>query len=118
MGRLRLVGRSERLQRPAALRLLAPAAFLAAITVAVLLVRTSLQGNGAATEQARATQGTAPASRARPERPAAPRFHAVRSGDTLGSIARRYETTVGRLLTLNPGVEPTALAIGQRLRVA
>ncbi|MFN2468132.1 MAG: LysM peptidoglycan-binding domain-containing protein [Gaiellaceae bacterium] len=117
MGRLRLVGRSERPPRPAALRLLAPAALLAAITVAVLLVRTSLQGNGAAAEPARATQG-APASRARPERPAAPRFHAVRSGDTLGSIARRYETTVGRLLTLNPGVEPTALAIGQRLRVA
>ena len=117
MGRLRLVGRPERRRGRTALRLLAPAAFLAAVTVAVLLVRTSVHDAGAGAEPARTVE-RAPADRSKPARPAAPRFYTVRSGDTLGSIARRYDTTVRRLLALNPGVEPTALSIGQKLRVA
>jgi LysM repeat protein len=41
----------------------------------------------------------------------------VRSGDTLGALAGRFGTSVQRLVALNPGVEPTALRVGQRLRV-
>jgi len=41
----------------------------------------------------------------------------VKSGDTLGSIAQKYGTTVDELMTLNPGIDPTALLIGQKLRV-
>ena len=41
----------------------------------------------------------------------------VQSGDTLGSIAQKYNTTVDELTTLNPGIDPTALHIGQRIRV-
>jgi LysM repeat protein len=41
----------------------------------------------------------------------------VRSGDTLGTIADRFGTTVDQLLVLNPGIDPRALRVGQRLRV-
>jgi LysM repeat protein len=41
----------------------------------------------------------------------------IRSGDTLGSIASRFGTTVGMLLRLNPGVEPTALIPGEQVRI-
>ena len=44
-------------------------------------------------------------------------YYVVQSGDTLGSIAEKYSTTVDELMTLNPGIDPTALHIGQRVRV-
>ena len=44
-------------------------------------------------------------------------YYVVQSGDTLGSIAQKYGTTVDGLTTLNPGIDPTALHIGQRIRV-
>ena len=48
---------------------------------------------------------------------AAIQYHTVRSGDTLGAIARKYGTSVNRLCQLN-GIKSTSiLRIGQRLRV-
>jgi len=43
--------------------------------------------------------------------------YSVRSGDTLGTIAERFGTTVEHLLVLNPGIDPRALRVGQPLRV-
>ena len=45
------------------------------------------------------------------------KYHKVRSGDTLGAIARKYRTTVGRLCRLNGIKSTTILRIGRRLRV-
>ncbi len=48
---------------------------------------------------------------------AAIQYHTVRSGDTLGALARKYGTSVSRLCQLN-GIKSTSiLRIGQRLRV-
>ena len=48
---------------------------------------------------------------------AAIQYHTVRSGDTLGALARKYGTTVTRICQLN-GIKSTSiLRIGQRLRV-
>lgn len=48
---------------------------------------------------------------------AAVQYHTVRSGDTLGALARKYGTSVSRLCQLN-GIKSTSiLRIGQRLRV-
>lgn len=48
---------------------------------------------------------------------AAIQYHTVRSGDTLGALARKYGTSVTRLCQLN-GIKSTSiLRIGQRLRV-
>jgi LysM repeat protein len=98
-------------------RYVAPAAFLLAVTVAVLLVRSTLRSDKPAT----ATTPSRVTTRVRPvatqPRPALKRYYVVRAGDTLDSIARRLDTTVTTLLQLNPGIEPTALRPGQEVRI-
>ena len=46
------------------------------------------------------------------------RVYTVKSGDTLESIAAKFNTTVDDLLTLNPDVDPLALSPGERIRVS
>jgi LysM repeat protein len=61
-----------------------------------------------------------PAQRAEPPvavKRAAARFYIVESGDTLGGIAGEFDTSVDRLMELNPAVDPRALRVGQRVRV-
>jgi LysM repeat protein len=117
-------------------RIAAPAAFLLAATVLVLLVRSALDtgegepaagtGTAAATETAASrpattaeTEPEAPPARTTPTEPEpTPTFYVIESGDTLESIAETHATTVERLLELNPGVDPVALTVGQRIRVA
>jgi LysM repeat protein len=113
----------------------APAAFLAAVTIAVILIKAGLSGSsdseptvGALPTRSSTTTTTTPTTtRLVLTTPAAPtttetttpgaQYYVVQSGDTLGSVAAKYSTTVEQLLTLNPGVDPTALHIGQRIRV-
>jgi N-acetylmuramoyl-L-alanine amidase len=45
------------------------------------------------------------------------RTYTIQSGDTLGSIASKIGTTIARLEQLNPGIDPTALHVGQTIRV-
>jgi LysM repeat protein len=45
------------------------------------------------------------------------RTYVVESGDTLESIATKTKTTVADLERLNPGIDPTALRVGQKIRV-
>jgi Tfp pilus assembly protein FimV len=104
-------------RRRQAARVAAPAAFLAAATAAVLLVRAAVDRSDAA-----------PATGGRPAAPvverrvapranaAARRFYVIRAGDTLAAVATRFHTSVDQLLSLNPGVRPTSLRIGQRIR--
>ena len=107
-------------------RLLAPAAFLAAATVAVLLIRAGLDSNAAEPAATRptakpwsASTPTRPATtRARPPAPApARRTYAIQEGDTLDQVALDHDTTVERLLQLNPRIDPTSLQVGQRIVV-
>jgi LysM repeat protein len=106
-------------------RFAAPAAFLAAATVAVLLVRSGLDDGGAATPAPVATT-TAPETTATVSTTTAPpaatttgpaEFYVIQSGDTLAVVAERHDTTVEQLLVLNPEVDPVALNIGDRIRV-
>jgi len=48
---------------------------------------------------------------------AAMRYHKIRSGDTLGAIARKYGTTVTNICRLNGIKSTTLLRIGRTLRV-
>ena len=112
-------------------RIAAPAAFLAAVTIAVLLIRSGLEGGPTATTTQTATHVTTSATPRRKKhvRPAAATttaaasttgaavYYTVQSGDTYGSIAARYGTSVQALEALNPGVSSTALTVGQRIRV-
>jgi LysM repeat protein len=100
-------------------RYLAPAVFLLAVTVIVLVVRSGLRSGSTKTTTTSAviTARTTTAARTT-TRPAAPkRYYVIAPGDTLEAIAARYGTTVAVLLRLNPGVQPTALTPGEQLRV-
>ncbi len=48
---------------------------------------------------------------------AAAQYHTIRQGDTLGAIARKYNTTVRKLCKLNGISEKTILRLGKKLRV-
>jgi LysM repeat protein len=111
-------------------RVAAPAAFLLAATVAILLVRSALDA-GDAPAPIRAPTTTAPGVR-EARRPATTRaapttvptgtaaaaeYYVIERGDTLASVADQYGTTVEQLLVLNPDVDPVSLTIGQRIRV-
>ena len=104
-----------------ATRLAAPAAFLLGITVAVLLVRAGLDGDGAATTAAQTATPTTVATTAQTQTRTATQpqqaFVEIASGDTLDQIALDNGTTVEQLLALNPGLDPNALQVGQRVRV-
>jgi len=107
MGRLGLV------DRRGAARVAAPLAFLAAVTVAVLLVRSGLDEASSRSEPTVPTATAPTTTSPNPSR----RFYRIRAGDTLAVIAPRFGLTEVQLLALNPGIEPTALRIGQRIRV-
>jgi LysM repeat protein len=98
-------------------RLLAPAAFLAGVTVAVVLVRA---GFGAGDDEPATTAAvltTAPTTTAKKQKPKAAVYATVKSGDTLDQIALDHDTTVARIIELNPGLDPTGLQVGQKVRV-
>lgn len=48
---------------------------------------------------------------------AAMRYYTVKSGDTLGAIARRHGKSLNTIIRLNPGIKPDKLRIGQKIRV-
>jgi LysM repeat protein len=106
-------------------RYAAPAAFLVAATIAVLIVRSGLSNGdetvppgATATTTAAATTGPAPpTTTGRTTTAAASQFYVIEAGDTLAVIADRFDTTVEQLLVLNPEVDPVSLTIGQRIRV-
>jgi Tfp pilus assembly protein FimV len=94
-----------------------PAGFLLLATVAILVARHAIHDEPAAP----AVRQAPPPARVAPQRPkvrsARASAYSVRSGDTLGTIAERFGTTVDRLVALNPGIDPHALRVGQTVRV-
>lgn len=101
-----------------AARIAFPAAFLAGVTVAVLLVRAGLADDEAASPTATLTSTVEQTTtRATTTRPARRVFATVQPGDTLAGIAAEHDTTVERLFELNPALDPNNLQIGQRIRV-
>jgi LysM repeat protein len=99
-------------------RFAAPAAFLLAVTVAVLLVRSGLKTDspsdptGVRTETVRNTPATTTAVA-----PKHRRYYRLKTGETLSDVAIKFSTSVEQLLALNPGIQPTNLTVGQRIRV-
>ena len=44
-------------------------------------------------------------------------YHTIESGDSFGRLAGKYNTTSAKIQELNPGLDPTRLQIGQKVRV-
>ena len=107
-------------RREDVLRWAAPAAFLAALTIAVLLIRAGLTHDSppapqptiaAPTTTAKTTTSAHATTRATTTSATAAQYVTVQSGDTYGSIASANGTSVQQLEELNPGVSPTALTV-------
>ena len=112
----------------------APAAFLAAVTIAVLLVKAGLNGGSGSSETVVGSPTTSPTTIRQVSVPtttivlsdvatttttqAAAQYYVIQTGDTLGGIALKYNTTVDELMRLNPDIDPSALHPGDRIRVS
>jgi hypothetical protein len=92
--------------------LAAPAAVLLGATVAIGFLRGELRGGshpGTGKQPVR-VQTRAPARHRHP-------VYVVRAGDTIEGISTRTGVPQARILALNPKVSPTALFIGEKLRL-
>lgn len=107
-------------------RWLAPLAFLVAVTVAALLVRSGLQQGKQAKSTTTGTTLTQTTHRHTHEHAhktkkrkahAGGSYYTVQSGDTFSAIAAKLGTTSAQLEQLNPTVDPSALHVGERIRV-
>lgn len=94
----------------------APVAFLAAITIGALVVRAGFHSGKHHSAQSPTTTITSKKNK-HTHGHKAHRTYTVVSGDTLAGIASKTGTTVAKLMQLNPGIDPTALRIGQTIRV-
>jgi LysM repeat protein len=99
-------------------RFAAPAAFLLAVTVAVLLIRSGLETDAASdtTGVRTETVATTPVTTTAVP-PKRRRYYVLKAGETLSDVAIKFSTSVEQLLALNPGIQPTNLTVGQRIRV-
>jgi LysM repeat protein len=95
----------------------APAAFLLAVTIAVLAVHYAVQHHPAARTDNATRVVHVQAVRRHHVQAHLSRYVYVQRGDSLFAIAIRTRLTVAELESLNPGVSPTALRVGQRIRV-
>ena len=119
----------------------APAAFLAAVTIAVILIKSGLDSSSSSqqtTSIASSTRGrtttqqtttkiviaaptatTATSGTTSTTTTTVPgaQYYVIKTGDTLGAIAAKYHTTVEQLVRLNPGIDPTRLRPGDQIRV-
>ena len=122
-------------------RVVAPVAFFAAAAFLVLLIRDSFaddRNDGAVEIQVTDDSGEtvvvtttftvtdrAPVEEPPESQPATdteptkqiPRFYRVKTGDTLESIATRFDVPVATLRELNPKVDPVALQKGTRIKL-
>lgn len=113
------------MQRDEWRRYAAPAAFLLAATIAVLLIRSGLQAGSAthvttsgvpATTHKVVTTKTTPTRTAKRPAPTR-RFWTVQAGDTFGVISSKTGVAVATIEQLNPNVKSTSLFIGEKLRL-
>ena len=108
-------------------RFAAPAAFLLAATIAVLLIRSGLRSATTTTTTTVALRTTTEKDTTTTRRratttiatktTAGPRFWTVQAGDTFAVISTKTGVPVATIERLNPNVKSTSLFIGERLRL-
>jgi LysM repeat protein len=106
-------------------RYAAPAAFLLAVTVAVILVRAGLQTHTSTTHpqqlgvstSTQAPTTTAPTVTTTRAKRVVKRFYTVAAGDSFGVISTKTGVPVATIERLNPTASSTSLHVGQRLRI-
>ncbi len=104
-------------------RFVAPAAFLLAATIAVVLIRAGVEAG----HPGRTASVGSPAPRKHlvattpvtttTKRSSGKRFWIVRAGDTFAVISSKTGVPVATIVRLNPNVHSTSLFIGERVRL-
>ena len=97
-------------------RYAAPAAFLLAVTVAVVLVRSGLE-HSSSTQSTTTTTSRLPPSPQVSTTANKREYWTVRAGDTFGVISAKTGVSVARIERLNPKVTSTSLFIGEKVRI-
>ena len=100
-------------------RYVAPAAFLLAATLAVVLIRSGLESGhtGATTPTATAPTTTTKTTRKPKPKAGAAQYWTVQAGDTFGVISSKSGVPVATIEQLNPNVSSTSLFIGEKIRI-
>jgi LysM repeat protein len=106
-------------------RYVAPAAFLLAATIAIVLVRSGLNA-GKTASQTTVSVPTTPRKHiatttarttTQKAKPTGQRFWTVQAGDTYGVISTKSGVPVATLQRLNPKASSTSLFIGEKIRL-
>jgi len=98
-----------------ATRILAPLALVAALVALYAIVSSADVGEGGDDEPAK--ERADKSSDENKDGPENPRTYAVEEGDSLSTIAEKFDVSVERLERLNPDVDPQALTTGQELTI-
>lgn len=103
-------------------RLLAPLALVVTLLAVALVVTTSMDGGDEAADEA-AQQSTGveaepdKSDESDDEGSGGEKTYVVESGDSLSTIAEKFDTSVEELEKLNPDVDSTTLIEGQELKI-
>jgi LysM repeat protein len=101
-------------------RYAAPAAFLLAVTIAVVLIRSGINSGKARPPV------TAPTVQSRPhvttttkktKKAPGQRFWTVQAGDTFNVISSKTGVPIATIARLNPNASSTSLYIGEKIRI-
>jgi LysM repeat protein len=105
-------------ERSRVTRWAAPVAFLAAVTIGALVVRAGFEhGKHHASPPVTTVSSKTKKHHRHGHGHRGVRTYTVQSGDNFEKIATKTGTTVARLEQLNPHVNPTALQVGEKIRV-
>jgi LysM repeat protein len=104
-------------------RYAAPAAFLLAVTIAVVLIRSGINHGKPktpaatpVTTQSVTTTSSKPA-RKKKQNASTPHYYRVQAGDTFSVISSKTGVPVATIARLNPKASSTSLFIGEKIRI-
>lgn len=100
-------------------RYVGPAAFLLAVTIAVVLIRSGMNAGRTDTVSppVRTTHATTTTGGRSRKPPAGRRFYTVQAGDTFSAISRKTGVAPATIARLNPKASSTSLFIGEKIRI-
>jgi LysM repeat protein len=105
-------------------RYAAPAAFLLAVTLAVVLIRSGINSGKArspaaapVSTQSHVTTTTKKKKKKTKKVPSSQRYWTVEAGDTFNVISSKTGVPVATIARLNPNASSTSLYIGERIRI-
>jgi LysM repeat protein len=100
------------------MRILAPLALIALIVAIIVVASNSgYSGGGSSGTSTSARPSATSTNNAQAPRTTHRRRYTVKAGDTLGAIAEKTGVSVTTLEDLNPGLDPTQLVAGQKLKL-